>query len=161
MAEESERDKIRRLGREAARRKAEERLEAVERRMKAEADQEARDRKLDKAFEDEARALFGADIADIEEGMEKYDKANPNDPDVQAALRAFRDARKAAEGGFLTSGNPQKAKKILNQNKGKIKKAQEKTGSGCWLTSAILAVISLGVLGASGWGAVEIVSAMM
>jgi hypothetical protein len=144
--------------RSQARRQAQDkRNNAIQARLEREA-QEERDRKLDKSFEDEARALFGMDIADIEEGIEDF--KGPSDADIEAATAAIRAARKAAEPGIIFGANPEKAKKILNKNQAAIKKAAAKTRSGCAVVGLLTLTAVLGAAGGSIWGVAEIISAM-
>jgi hypothetical protein len=151
-------DEIRRQAAEAAKAK---RDKAYRDKVRGEQEaQEARDQKMNKAFEEEAKALFGDYIEDIEDGINDYQ--GPSDADIAAAAKAIRDARKAAEGGMFSSGDPAKARKILNQNKGVIKKAQKKAPKkgGCTLFALIILVAIGSAVSGSVWGAVEIISAL-
>lgn len=155
---ESERDKMRRLGREAAERRRQEREDAVQRRLEAEAAEERALEKLERSTTDEIANILenelDADIADIRRALLGGELSKDE-------KEAAEQLKKAVEGGWLSGPSADRVHKVVKKNKKQLKSAAKKGKSGCWLTTAILAVISLSGLGGLVYGAAEVVSALM
>lgn len=80
--------------------------------------------------------------------------------EIEAMHRTVKRARQAAKGGFLSSGNPEEAEKILMSNRGIREMRKSKEDKSCFIASILLLMILGSTVGAALWGAVEIVSAL-
>lgn len=122
--------------------------------------QEEQAQRQDKKWEDEVRDIFGEDLDDLTRNIKN---APISDPEVQKAINAISEARKAAEGGLFSRGSSKRAKKILNQNKKTIKNASNKGKKGFFdcAVIALFLLVGLGAFVASViYGASEAVSAI-
>lgn len=146
-----ERDRIRKLGEQAAEAKRKAREAEVAGRLAEEAAIE----KLDSQTLDELSTMLerdlGASIEDI--------RAAALNSDLPASVR--RDAErayKAGKDGWIFKGDKKKAAKIVNSNP-QLKKALNKKG--CRLMALTLIAFAGGVATLIGWGAVEVVQAVL
>lgn len=157
MAEESDKDRMNRLAREAAERRKAERDEAIQRRLDAEAAEEEILKKYNTQSDDEFITGFEDLLKDIGVSKDDFIKAIENDPDAKRAKEAgeaFREAQK------IGKKNPKKAAKIIKNNKSKIKdsaKAGKKASSGCVVVGALL----ISAFGGVGYGAIELISRLI
>lgn len=117
--------------------------------------------RLDKPWEDEVGRLFGEDLGQIEDNIRKYGDAT--DKDVQAAIRAIEEGKKAMQGGVFSGPNRAKATKKIKQNQKAIKSANQKAKAkkgGCLGALAVLAAGGAGLLYAAYEGVSVVASAL-
>lgn len=79
------------------------------------------------------------------------------DKDVEAAQKAIKEARKAAEGGFFRSPNPQEAERILMSVRGIREVKKQKESKSCFIAALVL----LGSASLSVWGLIEAGQALL
>lgn len=117
-------------------------------------------KRLDAQWEADAKAWFGDSLDEVEHDIAKYGEVS--DEDVRRAMKAIEEGRRAAQGGIFSSGNPQKARKIIKQNRDTIKKAHKKAKSkkGCLAAFAGLAVTASATAYAMYEGAVALAGAI-
>lgn len=117
-------ESIDRINREERERKQQER----EQRMWDEAHEAEVAKGSDASFEKDFKAEFGFDFQEMNKNLNAAinDSQLAKDFDVVAAQKAIQEGLQAAKGGFFSSGNARKARKILKKNKDKIKKANKK-----------------------------------
>lgn len=106
--------------------------------------QEEQHIRADDAWAEAARSVLGEQLADIEDGLRNA----PSDADVRRAREVFEEARRAAQGGVFRRANPQKARRILKSNKGKIKGAAKKGKKGWCSLVVVLGVAYAALLAA-------------
>lgn len=84
--------------------------------------------------------LMGRNLDEVIEDLKHAPYAHP---DTQKALEAIKRAREAEKDGWLFSGNPKKAKRIIAQNQGAIQRAARR-GRKRRGKCAVVAIVGLG-----------------
>lgn len=98
----------------------------------------------DEELEDYFKSEHGIDIMELRYEMDEQLKAGVDDYDIKQGLKAIEDAQKAAKGGWFSSGNSRKAKRIIDKNKRVINRAHEKTKKKSWCGLIFLGMVSVG-----------------
>jgi hypothetical protein len=143
-----DKDDLRRLWEQRKEQERQAARDAVEQHIAERNAQARRDAKMDDAFERELSGILGESFEDIQRSISK-----PGDDDVTAVMAEYnRQMRK---------GRPDKAKKVIKQNKKIVKSHVQKNKRGC--SSVLLVLIGTGatLVSAATWGAIEIVSAIV
>jgi hypothetical protein len=136
----------------------------VRRRLEQEAADEELARKLDSdpEFAKDFDKSFERQLGELNtEFLNKFaqDKGYSKS-ETEAMKRAVEKARRTAQGGWFSPGNPAEAEKILMSNRG-IREARKSKGKGC----AVIALLIFGGSAATSvgtiWAAAEIVSRVL
>jgi hypothetical protein len=107
------------------------------------------------------KSEHGIDIMELRYEMDEQLKTGADDNDIKQGLKAIDDAQKAAKGGLFSSGDPKKAKRIIDKNKKVIRKAHEKTKKkGCLGAFLVLTGVGGGILYGLYEAGAAIISAM-
>lgn len=156
---ESDRERLRRLNQEAARKRRQAADDAIADRLKREADAEEaqaqRDAKMDDAFERDLTRYLGLDSYDQ---VQRTMRELLNDPDSEISKVAQKYTKASKRGR-------KQAAKVAKQNKVVIKKAikKKKANDGCFKKSAALLVIagtSATLIIVAMWNAIEFIAAL-
>jgi hypothetical protein len=98
----------------------------------------------DEELEDYFKSEHGIDIMELRYEMDEQLKAGVDDYDIKQGLKAIEDAQKAAKGGWFSSGNSRKAKRIIDKNKKVIQKAHEQVKKKSWCGLIFLGMVGVG-----------------